>query len=314
MFAQVKTELCVMKDNKVAYSIDIDEVDSIIFVDVTDPADNGAISGIFSVDDDKKVRFSKGNLQYQASTSTWKFADNQYDFVGDDTEGNVYTGTKKSNNEDISSTYSGWIDLFCWGTSGWYSGAAAYLPYSVINDNSYYYPGGNPTNSLTRDYANADWGVYNAISNGGNQPGLWRTLTMEEWHYLFTTRPKASILYGAATVNGVYGYVLLPDDWYPPTGLGFTGNPKNWTTNVYNVDQWRDMQNSGAVFLPCAGFGIGPGMASGFNTGLYWSASICTKTAGAVYSVEFLADYLDYMRDGSGRAWGLSVRLVQDVP
>ena len=40
---------------------------------------DGAINSLFSVSDDLQVRFSRGNLQYQASTNTWRFAENQYD-------------------------------------------------------------------------------------------------------------------------------------------------------------------------------------------------------------------------------------------
>lgn len=63
----------------------------------------GAIGGLFSVSATQQVYFSQGNLQYQASTTTWRFAEHQYDYVGAD-------------NENISSTYSGWIDLFGFGT------------------------------------------------------------------------------------------------------------------------------------------------------------------------------------------------------
>lgn len=35
--------------------------------------------GSFSVAQYKKVYFSHGNLQYQASTNTWRFAENQWD-------------------------------------------------------------------------------------------------------------------------------------------------------------------------------------------------------------------------------------------
>ena len=38
---------------------------------------DGAIRAEFSVSDSTKVYFSQGNLQYRASTGTWKFADNQ---------------------------------------------------------------------------------------------------------------------------------------------------------------------------------------------------------------------------------------------
>ncbi len=74
----------------------------------------GALPGLFSVSEGEQVRFSKGNLQYQASTKTWRFADQQYDVIGMD-------------NEKISETYSGWIDLFGWGTSG-YDHGAVFLP------------------------------------------------------------------------------------------------------------------------------------------------------------------------------------------
>ena len=66
----------------------------------------GALPGIFTVGEGKQIVFSQGNLQYRASDDTWRFAENQYDYIGED-------------NWDISATNSGWIDLFCWGTSGW---------------------------------------------------------------------------------------------------------------------------------------------------------------------------------------------------
>ena len=57
----------------------------------------------FSVSDSTKVCFSKGNLQYQASTKTYRFAENQLDYIG---EGNINRGE----------SYDGWIDLFKAGT------------------------------------------------------------------------------------------------------------------------------------------------------------------------------------------------------
>ena len=43
----------------------------------------GALNGVFSVSPTKKVVFSKGNLQYRASTNTWRFAEHQYDIIGE---------------------------------------------------------------------------------------------------------------------------------------------------------------------------------------------------------------------------------------
>ena len=44
----------------------------------------GALPGQFAVSYGKVINFSQGNLQYQASTTTWRFATNQYDLIGED--------------------------------------------------------------------------------------------------------------------------------------------------------------------------------------------------------------------------------------
>ena len=44
-------------------------------------APEGAVDGLFSVSENTKVFFSQGNLQYQPSTHTWRFADEQYDYL-----------------------------------------------------------------------------------------------------------------------------------------------------------------------------------------------------------------------------------------
>ncbi len=69
----------------------------------------GALSGEFSVADGRRVRFSRGNLQYQASTKTWRFAEHQYDIIGDNPGNTTETGRD---------TQSEWIDLFGWGATG----------------------------------------------------------------------------------------------------------------------------------------------------------------------------------------------------
>ncbi len=54
---------------------------------------------------------------------------------------------------------------------------------------------GDAPNKVSTDYndyaAFTDWGV-NAISNGGNEANAWRTLTKDEWVYLFQTRVDKS--------------------------------------------------------------------------------------------------------------------------
>ena len=258
----------------------------------------GAIEFAFSVSADKQVYFSQGNLQYQASTGTWRFAENQYDIIGDD-------------NANISSTNSGWIDLFGWGTSGWNSGANAYQPYSTSKSSSDYYPGGDYNNNLIGSYANADWGVYNKISNGGNQAGQWRTLTKDEWNYVIKTRANASSKKGIATVNDVTGLILLPDSWTQPEGLTFiSGANGDYAQNIYSASEWSKMEANGAVFLPAAGY-----RCDGTNVnyvgayGLYWSSSY-RNSYGAYYVYVYNSHvYADY--DSRDRSYGQSVRLVR---
>lgn len=248
---------------------------------------SGKLPGKFSVSATKKVQFAMGNLQYQASTKKWRFAENQYDVIGED-------------NENISSSYSGWIDLFGWGTSGY----RKKYPYMTSEDTKDY---GDGTNNIAgTDY---DWGVYNAISNGGNKAGMWRTLTKEEWNYLYDTRANAENLRGQATVNGQTGYILLPDGWSIPSGLTFTANPDDFSTNTYSASEWSKMEAAGAVFLPCAGYRLGTTVNYVGTYGYYWSSSYFSSSNA--YYFNFSSSNVN-PSNFSSRYGGLSVRLVQE--
>lgn len=273
--------------------------------------ENGASYAVFSVSATMKIRFSKGNLQYQASTNTWRFAEHQYDYIGGD-------------NSNISSSYSGWIDLFGWGTSGWSgSGAVYYHPWdtaysSCAND---YGPRGdyNLTNgTLGGNFANADWGVYNSITNGGNQTGMWRTLSQNEWQYLCYGRPNAKNKLGRATIDGKQGIVLLPDIWTAPPGVAFNTTSGEPDANVYTLQQWQWMEDKGAIFLPCAGYrkgtvitGINLGGSITYygNSGCYWSKTSISSFKASSF---FVGNAVGVNMDNIDRYWGNSVRLVKD--
>lgn len=265
----------------------------------------GAINSVFTINSSgNKVNFSQGNLQYQASSDTWRFAINQFDYIGYD-------------NSNISNTYNGWIDLFGWGTSGWDNGNTYYHPYD--SDDTYggsYGPRG--LLSLTGDYAEADWGVHNAISNGSNSTHFWRTLTDAEWKYVLNTRETTSgIRYAKAVVNNVNGIVLLPDDW---TEDFYTLNSTNtasadFTNNVISASEWTNhFEFNGAVFLPTTGMRQGTDVPSNPTTvGSYWSSS--SLTGGTTYEYArywyFYRSNLTFSYDS--RARGMAVRLVHDV-
>lgn len=51
--------------------------------DAAPVADDGVIDALFSTSPTNQVYFSKGNLQYQAVSHTWRFAENQYDYKGE---------------------------------------------------------------------------------------------------------------------------------------------------------------------------------------------------------------------------------------
>lgn len=246
----------------------------------------GAINGLFSIDVDRQVYFSKGNLQYRASTNTWQFANNQYDYVG-------------STNQYLSSDFGGWIDLFGYGTSGYNS----CYPWNNSSSTNLYAYGGNISNTQY------DWGVRNPISNGGNEAGLWRTLTKSEWVYLFVIRPDASEKYSIAKVNGVNGMIILPDVYSIPEGLTFIPQSSNWTNNQYSESEWQLMETAGAVFLPAAGCREFNSVSSTGVEGRYWSSTY--KGNGNSYNLYFASNSLNL--DSSSIYYnGLSVRLVQD--
>jgi hypothetical protein len=155
----------------------------------------------FSVSDDKKIIFSSGNLQYQPSTGSWRFADNQWDiFIP----------------EDSNDSIGQWIGHFA-----------------------------NDTSMLN-----------NSVGDG------WRLLTQDEWVYLRELRENASKLISMATVQGKPGMVILPDN-FDSTGIRFNPSVLNDDdrfyadmTNIYDAEEWKKMEDAGAVFFPCAGLAV----------------------------------------------------------
>lgn len=232
--------------------------------------DNGVLPGLFSINPNgDQVRFSQGNLQYNTSTQIWSFTERQYSILGD--------------YDRFTST---WIDLFGWGT------------------------GNNPTLTSTNpaDYSTfVDWGV-NAISNGGGVSNFWRTLSNTEWEYIINTRTDASAKRGLATVSGVPGMVLLPDNWAMPAGLtAFNTAQNNYRDNVYTVSLWAGMETAGAVFLPFSLFREGTEFR-GNGLANYWSST--PSQEGEAYSMIFGNRYLSILNND--RYMGYMVRLVKD--
>lgn len=283
-----------------------------------------------------KVVFSPGNLQYQASTNTWRFAEHQYDYVGDASKGNVYAGSTKSNNANISSSYDGWIDLFGWGTSNKTFDSdygTAYQPWSTSNDGTAYGPTGT-SNGLYGTFANGDWGV--------NMTGTysWRTLTGGEWEWIIgpydsDTNCRASgatvdgipnVRYTLATINTgdteVNGIILFPDGCkinsssatsWGPFNTGADTEEDSWGTKCTTA-QWTHLEELGCVFLPAAGYRDGTGVDEDEvgSYGYYWSSSPYSSNTDA-HNVYFGSNSVA-PGDFYDRYYGFSVRLVRVVP
>jgi hypothetical protein len=260
---------------------------------IVETSDN-ALPGLFSVSPTEQVRFSPGNLQYQASTDTWRFALNQYDVVG-------------ANNANISASNEDWIDLFGWATSG-YAGCE---PYLTSTDASLY----GIDESI--DSTNYDWGIYNAISNGGNSAGMWRLLSSDEWGYLLYERTGASDLLGVGCVAGVNGLILLSDDFVLPDSIEFrhavasdSGEDLYRIVNDYTAVEWARMEAAGAVFFPAAGARIGKKVMYTAIAGYYWSSTPFEYDMLSIYCMGF--DSSRVVWEGlSNRTNGRSVRLVK---
>lgn len=248
------------------------------------------LTGIFSVSAVKTVYFSQGNLQYAAKNNLWFFANEQYDIVGE-------------NNQYISATSVYKIDLFGFGTSG-YQGINPWT--TSYNDEDY-----AAGDLYGTDY---DWGHYNPIVNGGNEAGLWYTMPMSEWDYLLHSRPKANQLQGIATVNNIKAYILLPDAWQQPSSLNFTPLATSFSTNTYSADQWKTMEDAGAVCLPIGGWRDGDSVEDLDRYGHYWTSTADPDDVVQAGEVYFGIDpgYTTMLIDWiPSKASGLSVRLVR---
>lgn len=272
-----------------------------------DAISEGALNGEFSVSATKKVRFSQGNLQFNAALGThqcadgttkqgtWRFAENQYDTAGMD-------------NDTSDPTTSNWKDIFAWGTSG-YNDCHPFVDYSASLS---LYGGGDQAIEGT----NYDWGIYCPIINGGNKAGLWFTLSDDEWAYLLQSRFNANQKYTLARVNSMNGMILLPDTWETPNGISLTV-AATYESNILSYEEWQKLEKNGAIFLPAAGDGeFGYGNNSIFyeehfnQTGFYWtSTNEGSISAKNIYISESLTSIFQW----NWRHHHFSVRLVQEV-
>lgn len=257
-------------------------------------------SARFSVGPGTTVQFSPGNLQayissgpantYVWTANNWRFAPNPWDYC----DQNLATGQ--------------WEDHF-----SWVGKSATYNSYGLLSngESNATYIGNDATELLKTDWG-AVPGVVSALGAG------WRTLTMGEWRYLVNTRTTPSgIRYAGATVNGVWGIILLPDDWsasYYPLASTNTASPGS-TDNIISASVWNaSLAPYGAVFLPAAGYRFATyGGHSKGERGLYWSSTVAPTLTDPITYTAYYLNFGNGVHPSSrhSRAYGCSVRLVR---
>lgn len=312
------------------------------------------ISKPFKVSADKSVYFSPGNLQFQASQDgstknfVWRFAEHSWDFVGgyvtsnpSSIFGNVYENGVKCNNNDVSATYKGWVDLFSFATSG-YNDKYPYLTYNEIK---YFYGEEDITGT---EY---DWGYHNAI--GGSSEHTWRVLSYDEWKYLISEREGITIngvngiRYACVAIGDATEYkatdpllkseqsilIIFPDSFEWPNNVDYNHITENccnyitqYTTNytppftygrycVFSKEDIIKLEEAGVAILPTTGCKLSDGNGYlDFNNFKYWTGSLNYKDNSVkVYSSgnqEFLSMGGFYIAALSDKC---AVRLVKDA-
>ncbi len=263
------------------------------------PIIDGAIIAEFSVSDSTKIYFSMGNLQFQPSLGmhmcaddtmrqgTFRFASRQYYYLGQ---------------RGAATLPNMWIDCFCFGQSGYNQTEPWYYKNSLTSSEASTAPRYRERQSLIGGYANYDIGWFNAISNGGNEPNIWRLPTKSEIDYLLNNRIDATYLHFVATVGDQEGIVILPDNW-SNSELNYNLNT-SVASNQYSTSQWALWEAEGAIFIPA---------------NMYWTSTYGTSNDKAwIYNWRSIIQQESYYTANSTPnsyhiSYG-SVRLVKDVP
>lgn len=229
----------------------------------------GALPGEFSVSDTKKVHFSQGNLWYDGFE--FMFEENQYDFANQ----------WKSNH----------ISHFNW------------TPYieSAVLQNFFGYGSISDIFFTNADETTASESFI--VNVGGKEQKGWRTLSKDEWKYLFDVRKvKGNRGIGYSfSINITYGdkkgLVLYPDDY---SGSALAPDTQ-YTVETFPKD---------CLFLPAAGYRDYNIEAIGAY-GLYQSSSASTSLEA--YCVKFLGDTVKPDDYTGFRSFGYCVRLVTEA-
>lgn len=190
----------------------------------------------FSVGSNKKIIFSKGNLQYNIGNKEWRFAENQTDYIG---EANAY-----------SYSYSGWIDLFRWS----------------LESMDYWADGQNFV----------DWGTSQIGSDAPNTWRTLTKYEWEYLLNTRTNAYYLKGVAQVNGINGLIllpDNWTCPAGVTFKQGFHLYGDSFSYYADhqTFTAEQWSKLEAAGAVFFPAAGYLDHFGHFQ--HGGIYWSAT-----------------------------------------
>jgi hypothetical protein len=207
--------LTVYKDGGVDYVTAT--YDSVVFLGKNEEV----LHGNFSVSPTQQVNFMSGNVVCE--NSAWWFESEQWK------EGSKFYWSGNLNPYGLSEC-----------SDSYWTGGDDRKIYAYYNDDYVNHSGGFwiPTST---GYSFVDWGE--KFDDG------WYTMSRQEWWHLLYGRDNAENLFSYATVCGVKGLLLLPDDFVNP-GVPFYPLESDYSVNDYGLEDWKVLEKAGAVFLP----------------------------------------------------------------
>ena len=198
----------------------------------------------------------------------------------------------------------GWVRDFKWGESGYTTS----VPSGIY--------------SLTDSNENLDWGVYNAISNGGNQPNQWRTLQYSEWNYLIHRNHDKMWTTAILHENDdrmKFAIILFPDNYMPIDVQHYRlGDDNNYLHVPFST--WDVWKKHGAIAFMAEDYSSQTSICRTISK--YWTATYgvsggwCYFTYRMNYNSPSTGIYGDYFSSvGNDKTANLRcrVRLVKNV-
>lgn len=151
----------------------------------------------------------------------------------------------------------------------------------------------------------------------------WSMPTYPQWEYLLMSRKNSEgqdiNRFAKATINGIPGLLLFPDEYVHPNGIAALANVNtkdaSFSSNMFYGSDWVCMEDNGVVFLPSAGMTneTWSGNSSVYTNGFYWSS--CLKVTSGVEKspirLRFYSGVDTYSTNANNQY--LSIRLVRPV-